>query len=138
MLGYYYEIIYKKGKDNIVVDALSRQHEEEGSLFSLSLSVPDWFEEVRQEWLTHLTIYNIIQHLQEDHNPPIRYTWQDNILKYKDCLVLSPSSSLNLRLLNELHSSTIAGHSGFQKTYAHARRYFLWAGMKKDILHFVT
>jgi hypothetical protein len=32
MLGYDYDIIYKKGKDNIVEDALSRQHEEDGSL----------------------------------------------------------------------------------------------------------
>jgi hypothetical protein len=37
-----------------------------------------------------------------------------------------------------LHSSTIAGHSGFQKTYAHARRSFFWEGMKKEILTFVT
>jgi hypothetical protein len=51
MLGYDYEIIYKKGKDNIVADALSRKHEEEGSLFSLSLPIPDWIEEVYQEWL---------------------------------------------------------------------------------------
>jgi hypothetical protein len=32
----------------------------------------------------------------------------------------------------------IVGHSSFQKTYAHARRSFFWAGLKKDILHFVT
>jgi hypothetical protein len=48
MLGYDYEIIYKKGKDNIVADALSHQHEEDNSLFSLSLPVHDWIEEVRQ------------------------------------------------------------------------------------------
>jgi hypothetical protein len=42
MFGYDYEIIYNKGKENVVVDALSRKYEEEGSLFSLSFLVSDW------------------------------------------------------------------------------------------------
>jgi hypothetical protein len=33
LFGYDYEIVYKKGKDNVVVDALSRKYEDEGSLF---------------------------------------------------------------------------------------------------------
>jgi hypothetical protein len=33
MLGFDYEIFYKKGKYNLVVDALSQKYEEEGSLF---------------------------------------------------------------------------------------------------------
>jgi hypothetical protein len=45
MLGYDYEIIYKKGKENVVVDALSRKYEEEGSLFALSLPILDWLTE---------------------------------------------------------------------------------------------
>jgi hypothetical protein len=50
MLGYDYEIIYKKGKENVVVDALSRKYEEEGSLFLLSFTVYDWVNEVYNEW----------------------------------------------------------------------------------------
>jgi hypothetical protein len=80
MLGYDYEITYKKGKDNIVVDAFSRKHEEEDSLFDLSLLIPHWIEEVHQECLMNQTISKLIQHLQEDPNPPTEYTWQDNIL----------------------------------------------------------
>jgi hypothetical protein len=41
LFGYDYEIIYKKGKDNVVADALSQKYEDEGSLFSLSFIVPD-------------------------------------------------------------------------------------------------
>jgi hypothetical protein len=47
LFGYDYEIIYKKGKDNVVADALSRKYEDEGSLFSLSFIVPDWLQAVR-------------------------------------------------------------------------------------------
>jgi hypothetical protein len=37
MLGYDYEIIYNKGKENVLFDALFRQFEEDGPLFVLSL-----------------------------------------------------------------------------------------------------
>jgi hypothetical protein len=58
MLGYDYEIIYKKGKENVVVDALSQKYEEEGSLFSLSFIVADWLNDVHKEWL-----------ISQDHYP---------------------------------------------------------------------
>jgi hypothetical protein len=41
LFGYDCEIIYKKGKDNVVADALSRKYEDDGSIFSLSFIVPD-------------------------------------------------------------------------------------------------
>jgi hypothetical protein len=75
MLGYDYEIIYKKGKENVVVDALSRKYEEEGSLFTLSLPIPDWLIESHQEWLENDIMVQLIQRLQEDPNPPKGYTW---------------------------------------------------------------
>ena len=46
LFRYDYEIIYKKGKDNVVADALSRKYEDEGSLFSLSFIVLDWLQDV--------------------------------------------------------------------------------------------
>jgi len=46
MFGYYYENIYKNCKENVVVDALSRKYEEQGSLFSLSFLVSDWLNVV--------------------------------------------------------------------------------------------
>jgi hypothetical protein len=63
LFGYDYEIIYKKGKDNVVVDALSQKYEVEGSLFSLSFNVPDWLQVVRREWLHDSKILHLIQQL---------------------------------------------------------------------------
>jgi hypothetical protein len=51
LFGYDYEIIYKKGKENVVADALSRKYEDERSLFSLSFIVLDWLQVVLHEWL---------------------------------------------------------------------------------------
>ena len=51
MLGYEFEIIYKKGKLNVVVDALSRKNEVvEALLCVISIIQPDWITEARDEW----------------------------------------------------------------------------------------
>jgi hypothetical protein len=42
MLGYDYEIIYKKGKENVVLDVLSRRCDKEGYIFALSFLVLIW------------------------------------------------------------------------------------------------
>jgi hypothetical protein len=47
LFGYDYEIIYKKGKDNVMADALSLKYEDEGSIFSLSFIVLDWLQAMR-------------------------------------------------------------------------------------------
>jgi hypothetical protein len=64
LFGYDYEIIYKKGKENVAADALSRKYEDEGTLFSLSLIVPDWLQAVHKEWLQNPKISHLIQQLQ--------------------------------------------------------------------------
>jgi len=49
MLGYDFEIIYKKGKKNVVADALSSQDEDvEALLCTISIIQPDWINEARE------------------------------------------------------------------------------------------
>jgi hypothetical protein len=51
MLGYDFEIIYKKGEHNVVEDVLSKKEEETtGSLCAVSILQSDWVEETRIEW----------------------------------------------------------------------------------------
>ena len=63
MLGYDYEIVYKKGKENSVVDALSRQFEEESTLLAISLPIPEWIEETHREWFSHPRLSQLISQL---------------------------------------------------------------------------
>ena len=51
MLGYDFEIIYEKGKQNVVADALSRKDEDvEAFLCVVSIIQPDWINKAREEW----------------------------------------------------------------------------------------
>jgi hypothetical protein len=138
LFGYDYEIIYKKGKDNVVVDALSRKYEDEGSLFSLSFIVPDWLQVVRQEWLHDPKSLHLIQQLQSNSPVSPGYSWLNDELRYKGHLYLSKQSKLKSAVLSELHATPTTGHSGFTKTYDWVKRSFFWEGMKQDIRNFVA
>jgi hypothetical protein len=138
LFGYDYEIIYKKGKENVVADALSRKYEDEGSLFSLSFIVPDWLQAVHQEWLQDPKSLHLIQQLQNKAQAPPGYSWLQDELQYKVCLYLSKQSKLKSMVLSELHATPTAGHSGFTKTYDRVKRSFFWDGMKQDIHKFVA
>jgi hypothetical protein len=82
LFGYDYEIIYKKGKDNVVVDALSRKYEDEGPLFSLSFIVPDWLQVVHREWLHDPKSSHLIQQLQANSLVSPGYSWLNDELRY--------------------------------------------------------
>ena len=67
MLGYDFEIVYKKGKLNFVVDALSRKDEEVEALLSvISIIQPNWITEARDEWKKDEEVWTLIQKLQQD------------------------------------------------------------------------
>jgi hypothetical protein len=64
MLGYEFEIIYKKGKKHIVKDALSRKDEDvEAFLYAISFIQPDWITKARDEWKNDEEVWTFIQRL---------------------------------------------------------------------------
>ena len=70
MLGYDFEIIYKKGKQNVVADALSRKDEDvEALLCAISVIQLDWINEAREEW----RMIRMCGHLFKSYNKiPVR------------------------------------------------------------------
>jgi hypothetical protein len=135
---YDYEIIYKKGKDNVVVDALSQKYEDDKSLFSLSFIVPYWLQAIRQERLHDPRSSQLIQQMQSNSPTSPGYSWIHDELRYKGHLYLSKQSKLKSTVLYELHATPIVGHSGFTKTYDKVKRSFFWDGMKQYIHNFVA
>ena len=105
MLGCDYEIFYKKGKENVVDDSLSRQYVDFRSFLALSVPIHEWFEVYLQEWFNDPSATQLIHTLKTTPHSLQGYTWQDDTLRYKGHLVLIPNSSLKQNIIHDLHSS---------------------------------
>jgi hypothetical protein len=139
MLGYDFEIIYKKGKQNVVADALSRKDEDvEAFLCAISIIQPNWIMKARDEWKNDEKVWTLIQRLQQDSSASDTFTSKNNSLWYKDRLYLCKNSQFKQKVLLELHTSLVGGHSGFLKTYHRVKKEFFWDGLKTDVKRFVA
>ena len=111
MLGYDFEIIYKKGKLNVVADALSRKDEEvEAFLCAISIIQPDWITEARDELKKDEEVWTLIQKLQQDPSTYNTVSWKNDSLWYKYRLYLCKNSQLKKK-----YSFGIA-HFSFRRT----------------------
>ena len=139
MLGYDFEIIYKKRKLSVVVDTLSRKNEEvEALLCAISIIQPDWITEARDEWKRDEKVWTLIQKLQQDPSTSNTFIWKNDSLWYKYHLHICKNSQLKQKILLELYTSPLRGHSGFLKTYHRVKKEFFWDGLKYDIQKFVV
>jgi hypothetical protein len=139
ILGYDFEIVYKKGKKNVVTDALSRKDEYfEVFLCVISIIQTNWIIEARDEWNNDEKVWTLIQRLQQDSSASDTFTWKNDSLWYKDRLYLCKNSQLKQKVLLELHTSPVGEHSGFLKTYHRVNKEFFWDGFKTDVERFVA
>ena len=69
------EILNKRGKDNVVVDALSRK-DEEFKAYAISVAVPDWLDEIRGEYAQDPDTCTLIN---DPNHGPI-FEWRNDIL----------------------------------------------------------
>ena len=80
----------------------------------------------------------IIQQLQHDPNSLDKFVWKNDFLWYHYLLHLCKISQLKHKVLPELHTSLIGGHSRFLKIYHMIKKEFFWEGLKTDVQKFVS
>ncbi|GJS36091.1 gypsy/ty3 retroelement polyprotein [Tanacetum coccineum] len=98
LLGYDYEIIYKKGSENIVTDALS-------------------------SWLTDPSIQQVINQAKDGGSSTTKFSWQNEQLRRNGRLVIGYDAKLRAELLKYYHNEPIGGHSGVEATYKRLSKY---------------
>ena len=114
-MGYDYAITYKKGKDHLVTDALSRTFDDQGSLSTISMPVPRWLQVVQQGYVNDSSLSHIIQRLANNPSVVPHYSWDGASLRYKGRLVLPQNTALQQAIFYELHASPSVGHYEFSQ-----------------------
>ena len=115
------EIPHKRGKDNVVVDALSPK-DEGVKAYTILVAVQEWLYKIWGEYAKDPDTCALIN----DPNQGLKLEWRNDILWFKT------------KVLKESHDSLAVGHVGFFKTYYNARQSFYWKGLYKDIQKYVV
>lgn len=136
LIGYDFEIEYKKGLENTAADALSRLPTlVELSAFSCVIGVNTavFASQVDQDE----RLREIRKTIQDGGQVPPGYSVKGELVMYKGRIVLPPTSPTIPLLLQEFHNNPIGGHNGVVKVYQRIKKEFIWPGMKASVRAFV-
>jgi hypothetical protein len=137
LLGLQYKIIYKKGVDNRVADALSRKTTHSAQCNAISSVAPAWITEVVEGYQQDTATLDIIAKLTIDDQAVPNFTLQQGVLRLHGRIWIGSNPSLQLKLMKACHDSALGGHSGAPVTYRRMKQLFAWKGMKAAVLKFV-
>jgi hypothetical protein len=136
LMGLQFRIVYRKGKENVAADALSRV----GHLMSItaiSEVQPRWLQEVLNSYITDQMAQNLLTRLVV-HSPDEQgFSLSQGIIRKDYMIYIGNNSALRTKLISTLHDSALGGHSGIQSTYQRIKKVFWWRGLKGDVEDFI-
>ena len=136
LMGLQFKVVYRRGKENLAADALSRL----GHLMaiqSVSSVQPVWVQEVLNSYVTDAQAKALLSRLAISSPDAQGYSLQTGLIRFKDKIWIGSNSALQTKLIAALHSSAVGGHSGQLATYHRVKKLFSWKGLKKDVEEFV-
>jgi hypothetical protein len=82
LMGLQFKIVYKKGKDNVAADALSRLVHLQ-ALQAVSMVRPDWVQEIINSYTTNTRAQQLLTELAIQSPNSAGYSLHDGIIKYQ-------------------------------------------------------
>ena len=141
LMGMDYEIQYRKGKENIVADALSRRGDLENiaetSVHTITAIKPQWLTMVAESYNSDEMAKEVLLKLAMGADALPDYSYNQGILRFKGRVWIGADSELRQRLVSCFHDSSLGGHSGNLGTYQRIKSYLYWPGMKKEVEQYV-
>lgn len=138
LLGLRYKICYKKGLENGAADALSRRQSDGlEEVSAISICLPDWLQELIDGYQSDSEAQKLLQALSVSGAGPSNFEVQNGILYFKHRIWIGHNKLLQQKILANLHTAAVGGHSGILVTYQRVKQLFSWPGMRKDVQEFV-
>jgi transposase InsO family protein len=137
LLGMQYKIVYKKGQDNRVADALSRRPHPSEICMAISTVVPQWCSAVVAGYSSDPQAQTYIAQLSVAPDAVPHFSLQNGLLRYKNRIWLGNNKHMHHQVIQALHTSAVGGHSGVPVTCRRVRQLFAWPGLTKDVHDFV-
>jgi hypothetical protein len=122
----------RKGKENVIVDALSRRY---ALLTQLDYKIFG-LQTIKDQCVHDADFKDVLLHCQDDK------TWNKFIFNggfvFRANKLCIPASSICLLLLQEAHGGGLMGHFGVKKMEDILAAHFFWLKMRRDMVRFVA
>lgn len=138
--GYNFNIIHRRGKDNLVPDALSRSFDDEDiSEVEADVLPVINLESEAFESKSYKTLRNKLASSElPDYKVIDKYIYyRANFDEHSQWKLFVPEE-LRSEVLFTCHNPPTSAHSGIAKTLAKIRRYFYWPGMVVDVKRYIS
>jgi transposase InsO family protein len=127
-----YVIKHKKGKENVIADALSRRYtlltQLDYKIFGL--------QTIKEQYIHDNDFKDVFLHCREG-KAWNKFVVNDGFVFRANKLCI-PASSVRLLLLQEAHGGGLMGHFGAKKTEDILAGHFFWPKMRRDVERFVA
>jgi hypothetical protein len=138
LMGLQYRILYKKGVDNRVADALSRRPHPKLKSFAISQPHPVWIQAIVDAYMHDATAQQLLQRLALHQDSSDSFTLRNGIIRKKNHIWLPADCQIQLQIIAEFHASPMGGHFGIPVTLRRLKQLFSWRGMTKSVHTFVN
>jgi hypothetical protein len=127
-----YVIKHKKGKDNVIADALSRRYT---MLSQLDFKIFG-LETIKEQYAFDADFKDVLLQCKAGR------TWNKFVVTdgfvFRSNKLCIPDGSVRMLLLQEAHGGGLMGHFGVKKTEDVLASHFFWPKMRRDVERFVA